>query len=172
MNKNVFKLIDKLFVSSENPLTLNVLQRLFNSGIPFNGPHKFKFLELSASKSRIKLPLIRLNKNHLGGMHACAIATLGEYPAGLTLIKYFGTTKYRIVLKKIEVNYLKQGNTDLTGVVDFPEKKIKQIENELLANKQTDVVMHTNILNKSEEIVAIVETTWQLKDWKAVHFKG
>ena len=172
MNNKVFKLIDKLFLSSENSLTLKTLEKLFNVSIPFNGPHKFKFIELSQNRSRIKLPLIRKNKNHLGGMHACAIATLGEYPAGLALIKCFGSTSYRIVLKKIAVDYIKQGNTDLTGVVDFPKDEKERIKKELNENQKSDILVVTNILNAKEEVVAKVETTWQLKDWNAVSFKG
>ena len=172
MKKNILKLIDKLFLSSGNPLSLAALQKLFNTNIPFNLPHKFKFIELSDTKTRLKLPLIWKNKNHLGGIHACAIATLGEYPAGLTLIKKFGSSKYRIILKKIEVNYHKQAVTDLEGVVDFPEDKIQKIEKDLRDEQVSDVIMETNILNSNQEVVAVVETTWQLKDWKAVSFRG
>lgn len=172
MNQTIFKFIDKLFVNSEKLVNLRALQKLFNTAIPFNIPHRFKFVELSKKSTRIKLPLMRNNKNHLGGIHACAIATLGEYPAGLTLIKYFGASKYRIVMSKLEVTYLKQGKSDLIGKVDFPVQDIDRMEKELATDKKTTATIQTDIIDANEEVVAIVLTTWQLKDWSAVSFKG
>ena len=172
MKKEITKLIDTLLSNSHKLLILKSLQGLFNNSIPFNKPHKFKFIEISDLKTQLKLPFIRLNKNHLGGMHACAIATLGEYPAGLTLIKYFGSTKYRIVMAKIEVNYLKQGRSDLIGNAEISSEEIQRIESELASDKKSNIIITTNILNKKNELVAEVFTTWQLKDWDAVSFKS
>ena len=80
-----YKLIDKLM---ENPTTLNLmaLNKVLTIGIPFNAPHGFKIVELSSDIVRITLPNRKLNHNHIGGIHACAMATVGEYCAGMALL--------------------------------------------------------------------------------------
>jgi len=74
--KMAFNLIDKLI---KNPTKMNLmaLDKVLALGIPFNAPHGFKFKELSDDAIRITLPNRKLNHNHLGGVHACAMATVG-----------------------------------------------------------------------------------------------
>ena len=51
--------------------------------VPFNSPHKFLITAIDAGNVSIKLPYIRKNKNHINGIHACALATVCEYATGL-----------------------------------------------------------------------------------------
>lgn len=172
MNKKIALIIDKLLSQSHNSVTLKALEKLFNTGIPFTLPHKFKFIEMSDKYTRLRLPDIRKNRNHLGGLHACAIATLGEYVAGLSLIKHVGSSKYRLVMRKIEVNYFKQAKESLIGVYEVDHEELKRVEIELSSGDKTEIHMAANILNKKEEVIAVVETTWQLKNWTKVRYKG
>lgn len=172
MNKNLSKIMDKLLAGSEKKTNLLALETLLNQGIPFNIPHKFKFIEISQQKTLLKLPFIKKNKNHLGGVHACAVATLGEYPAGLTLIKKFGFSKYRLVMQRIQVEYFKQVKEPVFGEVIVNHQELDQLGQTLLAEDKVSVKMVTNILTKDEEVIAVVHTDWQLKNWKKVSFKG
>lgn len=172
MNRKLSKIIDKLLKNSENSLSLLAIEKFFNRGIPFNTPHDFKFLEISDKRTRLKLPFKKLNKNHLGGMHACAIATLGEYPAGLTLIKRFGSTKYRLIMSKLTGDYILQGREDLIGQVEVGPSEFDEIEEKLKSEDIANITISTNILNTKEEIVAVIQTTWQLKNWNSVKFKN
>ena len=171
MNKKLSNLIDKLLLKSDSIIALKAIEKLFNIGIPFNLPHKFKFIELTEQKTRLLLPYKRVNQNHLGGMHACAIATLGEYPAGLALIKRFGSSKYRLIMSKLEGDYLKQGRENLFGDVSIDEDEFIRIENELKSSDVSEITISTNILNMKEEVIAVIQTTWQLKNWNKVSFK-
>ncbi len=171
MNKKIEKLVDYLLQNSEDKIKLKALEKLFNSGIPFNLPHKFKFNQLTDTHTILELPHIRKNKNHLGGMHACAIATLGEYPAGLSLIKYFGISKYRLIMRHLEVEYFKQSKEALTGDVETDLAKYSQMKEELKINDKSEIKIQTSIKNQSNEVIAIVHTTWQLKNWKKVSYK-
>jgi acyl-coenzyme A thioesterase PaaI-like protein len=67
------------------------------------------------------------NKNHLGGAHACAIATLGEFTAGLLLTRALGSSTYRIIMTDLYVDYLKQGRTHLYGTALITDQEINII---------------------------------------------
>ena len=162
--------MDNWLQGDVSKLKLKALETMFNNGIPFNTPHKFKFTQITNQKTLITLPFIRKNKNHLGGIHACAVATLGEYPAGLSIIKRFGASRYRIIMKRIQVEYFKQAKEELVGEVIINQKEFDEVEKKLTTEDQVDIVMTTNILNGSDEVISVVHTTWQLKNWTKVSF--
>ncbi len=171
MNKYSSLLVDNLMEKSSQKFYLKIIEKLFTTGIPFNSPHKFKFLEMSDNKTRLQLPLIKHNKNHLGGIHACATATLGELPAGLTLVKRFGSSKYRLILEELHADYIKQAKEDLVGEVQVEEEEFVRIESELEEHGVCEINLITNILNTKEEIIAVIQTKWHMKDWRDVRFK-
>ena len=171
MNRHTAKLIDRLLESSDSKFSLKALEKLFNLGIPFNLPHKFEFLEISSSKTLLKLPYIKKNQNHLGGLHACALATLGEYPAGLSLIKQFGSAKYRLIMRKLEADYFKQARGAVYGEVTCDPQVMAELTENLTAQDQAEVTLSTHIINQSQEVIAVIRTDWQVKNWEKVSFK-
>lgn len=170
MVRKIANILDKLLAGSESRVTLITLNKLLNSGIPFNKPHKFKFLSLTATEAKVQAPKIRVNKNHLGGIHACATATIGEYAAGLLIIKNFGVSNYRLIMKKLEVDYIKQSKEDLISNANLDSEELKRVNQELKSSGDSEVVMIANITNQEEEVIAVVQTTWQLKSWDQVTF--
>ncbi len=171
MNEKLRKITDYLLRKSYDKFALQSLNKLLNLAIPFNIPHKFKYIELSDYKAIIEIPYSKLNQNHLGGIHACAIATLGEYPAGLIILKHFGIANYRIIMKDLKVDYIKQAKESLRGQADLTIEDVEVIKEELREKNQSNINMITNIMNSHDEVIAIVQTTWQLKNWKDVSFQ-
>jgi acyl-coenzyme A thioesterase PaaI-like protein len=172
MSKKIYYLVDKLLSNSDSKVGLLVLQKVLNSAIPFNIPHKFKFIELSDIRSQVSLPYIKYNKNHLGGIHACAIAALGEYTSGISVLKNFGFTKNRIILSDLHVNYIKQAKEAVTGEVTVDKDELKRVVDELKLEGVSEITLATNIINSNDEIVSVVQSTWQLKEWKRIKKKN
>ena len=171
MNEKMRQITDYLLRKSQSKFALETLNKMLNIAIPFNIPHKFKYLELSEQKAVIEIPYNKMNQNHLGGIHACAIATLGEYPAGLIILKHFGIANYRIIMKDLRVDYIKQAKSSLLGVAQLSPEDVEVIKSQLSKEGHSLINMVTNIMTEQEEIVAIVQTTWQLKNWKDVSFQ-
>jgi len=172
MNKYSTLLVNNLLEKSEQKVYLKLLEKLFVTGIPFNIPHKLRFLELTESKTRLLLPYIRYNKNHLGGIHACATATVGEFPAGLTLVKHFGSSQYRIILEELHINYIRQAREDLVGEVIIDQLDLNRLKEELLNSGASKIKLITNVMTIHDEITAVVQSSWQMKDWREVKYKS
>tara|TARA_Y100001936_G_C16039423_1_gene650570 strand:+ start:672 stop:1190 length:519 start_codon:yes stop_codon:yes gene_type:complete len=168
MNQKALKLLSHLMGRSETKLGLKAIDRLFKFGIPFNSPHKIKMRSISNELVAMELPLIRANKNHLGTMHACAIATVGEFCAGVLLIKNLDPSKYRVVMTNLDVTYLKHGASDLGARCEQTATTLSQAREQLQNSASTEITLETNIFNKTDEICAKVVTTWQLKNWNKV----
>ena len=171
MRKALYKLIDKLL---ENPTKVNLmaLDKLLTVGIPFNAPHGFKIKSLNQDAVIIALPNRKLNHNHIGGIHACAMATVGEYCAGLSLLSSFGISKYRLILSDLSVKYTYQGRVDLEGVCYPNQIDVEKVRVALEADGIYSQPLKTTIRDLNGKEVAVVSTVWQLKNWEQVKTKG
>ena len=57
--------------------------------IPFNRPHGFKVNPLPEGGIRVSIPNWRVNRNHIKGIHACALATAAEMCSVRMMSRYF-----------------------------------------------------------------------------------
>ena len=169
--KAVYKIIDKLLA---NPSTLNLmaLDKVLRIGIPFNAPHGFKIKNLGPDAVIISLPNRKLNHNHIGGVHACAMATVGEYCAGMALLSSFGISKYRLILSELNVKYTYQGRVDLEGICYPNQIDVEAVKNGLEKENKYLQPLKTIIRDLNGREVAEVTTVWQLKNWEHVKTKG
>jgi acyl-coenzyme A thioesterase PaaI-like protein len=170
--KMAYKFIDGLL---NNPTKINLiaLDKVLRLGIPFNAPHGFKITHMSDEAVMINLPNRKLNHNHLGGVHACAMATVGEYCAGMSILKSFGISKYRLILSEINVKYTYQGRTDLEGFCSPQQINRDDVAQALESEGRYFQTLTTIIREKkSGKEVAQVTTTWQLKPWSEVKTKS
>jgi acyl-coenzyme A thioesterase PaaI-like protein len=169
--KFAFKIIDKL-IGNPTKTNLMALNKFLTVGIPFNAPHGFKIRELTDEAVIISLPNRKLNHNHLGGIHACAMATVGEYCAGMSLLKCFGISKYRLILSDLHVKYTYQGRSDLEGSCSPTQIDREAVKQVLESEGKHLQKLETLIRDKKGKEVAIVTTTWQLKSWDQVKTKS
>lgn len=165
----LFKTLDKLLQTKSAKSLIFLNQALLNA-IPFNKPHGFKITSLKDEECVVRLPFVRKNKNHLRTVHACAMATIGEYAAGLVLIRNFPVAENRIIMKQLEIIFFKQAKEELRGIAKFSNKNKEEALESLAENSFCEIPMETLIYNKEEEHIATVKTTWHLKDWKKVRY--
>jgi acyl-coenzyme A thioesterase PaaI-like protein len=168
---NLFNWLDKL-IGSPTKTSLMVLNKVLTVGIPFNAPHGFKIKEISSETVRISLPNRKLNHNHIGGIHACAIATVGEYCAGMSLLTTFGSSKYRLILSELSVKYSYQGRVDLEGACSPQQIDVNAANSALSSEGKYLQKLNTFVSDKNGKDVAIVTTVWQLKSWDKVKTKS
>ncbi|MBL7665957.1 MAG: DUF4442 domain-containing protein [Bacteriovoracaceae bacterium] len=163
------KILNWLF-NKPGKIKLFLITKVFNCFIPFNGPHKFCFMEVADEKMSIRIPYRRVNKNHLGGVHACAIATAGEYAAGILLLKNFGMKEYRYILSELEVKYHYQGRMPVIASCHFSTTEKQKIL-QILKTDKTNIRMQTELHDLKNNHVATVMTNWQIKSWSQVKTK-
>jgi acyl-coenzyme A thioesterase PaaI-like protein len=170
--KLAYQLIDKL-IANPTKVNLIALDKVFAVGIPFNAPHGFKIKKVDNEAVVIMAPNRKLNHNHLGGVHACAIATVGEFCAGMSLLVSFGISKYRLILSELNVKYTYQGREDLEGTCLPAQIDREAVERALEADGKYFQTLKTLVRDKkSGKEVAEITTTWQLKPWSLVKTKN
>lgn len=163
---DISSLIEKSKTSS---FYLRLLNLGFSRMVPFNRPHGFRIVEVGDYHLRTKLPYRTKNLNHLRGLHACALATLTEITGGFTLVTHLDPKKYRLILKKLEIDYLYQGKTDAYAEFKISEewmhhKVLKPLE----SAESIEIVSEVNIHDEKGNQLTSGKAYWQVKDWSKV----
>ncbi len=149
---------------------------LLNAGlsrmIPFNKPHGFRILQIGDYDIKLLLPYKRKNLNHIRGLHACALATLSEYATGLLLISKLGFDTYRIIMKRLEMDYHYQGKIDATTHFSISDAWLHQyIYEPLKTVESVMVVCEVKIFDTQNNHLTTGKVHWQIKEWKRVKTK-
>ena len=145
--------------------------RLMQEVIPFNRPHGICVVEISSSKCKVYLTNKRRNKNHLGTMHACAIATAAEYVSGLNVVQAFDMEKYRLIMSRIEVDYLRRPIGYCNAESGISKEQMSQINKELDTDEVSNFSLVSNVIDSKNEVIAKATIHWQVKSWQKVRVK-
>ena len=161
-------ILDKAKNSSLYLFLLNIVLRRI---IPYNAPHRFKVEKVNEESLEVSIPFIKKNKNHINGIHACALATLCEYISGLSLARALPPENYRLILQTIHVDYLYQGKTKLFARFGIDEQKLNEIKSALKENDAVVKEYSVSVYDISENHICTGKITWQVKEWGKVSVK-
>jgi acyl-coenzyme A thioesterase PaaI-like protein len=135
---------------------------------PFNAPLRASVEVWEPTRCRVRVPNRRALHNHLGGVHAGALVTAGETPAGLLVLKSFPFSRYRLILKDLAVTYQRQARTDLLAEARLESSAIQKAQAGLDAGEAQLLAVETTLSEPGGEPLALVKTTWQVKPWSSV----
>lgn len=152
-----------------NKFALWKLNFLLLRYIPFNRPHKIKIKSLTQYSIEVLLPLIRNNKNHIKGLHACSMATAAEFSSGFLLMSMLDFRKYRLIMQSIHVEYHYQGRSDARSVFSISKKEFQEkILNPLLEHGKLSYSCSVEIFDKEQNLLCTATMDWQIKNWEKV----
>jgi acyl-coenzyme A thioesterase PaaI-like protein len=150
MRKSNLHLLSKMGFLSES--------RRFSWWPPF-WMMRVKVLELAKNWThvRIKLPLTWISANAAGNMFGGFQANLADPVPAIACVKLF--PGYRVATKKLEIDFLRVGNSDLVLHFDFSDEKIKQIQQELEEHGRTTPCFEMTYVRDDGEICACIKNT-------------
>lgn len=146
-----------------------LLQMALGYAIPFNRPHGFKVKEVFSNGIHIALPYWRVNRNHINGIHACALATLSEFVSGLTLTRALRRDDLRLIMKDLKVTYHYQAKKDVSATAQIDADELeKKITIPLKNNDSIFYLMQIDVYDTDKNHICTAEINWQLKKWNKV----
>jgi acyl-coenzyme A thioesterase PaaI-like protein len=149
-----------------------LLNLSLNRMIPFNKPHGFKIWEVEDYRIKTLLPYKRKNFNHIRGLHACALATISEFTTGFLLVTKLNARKYRLIMKKLEMEYHFQGKMDAYAEFSISNEWLQTNIYEPLKTQEAVVVICTiKIHDIQGNHLTTGNVHWQIKDWEKVRTK-
>ncbi|MFT6850784.1 MAG: hypothetical protein ACJATA_001599 [Sphingobacteriales bacterium] len=166
------KRLEQILVKAESSTFYKwVLNIILAKTIPFNKPHRLKIASLTSNQINTRLPYIKNNKNHLNGIHACALAAQCEFTCGLVLARHFPFAKYRLIMQQLTMDYHYQGKTDTTASFSVENDFVNALQKRL---DTEDAILETfKVVAKDTNGTDICTATviWQLKSWDKVKTK-
>lgn len=104
-------------------------------------------------------------------MHACAIATATKYVSGLNVVQAFHIEKYRLIMSRIEVDYLRRPVVYCNAESGISSNQMMQINRELEADGVSKFNLVCNEIDSEKKVVAKATFHWQVKSWRKVCVK-
>ncbi len=166
--EKIYALIKK---AKQSKQSLWLLNQILKFAIPFNKPHGFKITAINDGSITTFAPYHKKNFNHLRGIHACAIATVGELAAGLSLMNHFSPAQYRFIMSHMDIDYHYQAKKSIFAHTMLSPSDKENILNQLKENDKILQEVFTEIHDIDNEKIATVKTVWQIKDWNSVKTK-
>ena len=104
-------------------------------------------------------------------MHACAIATAAEYVSGLNVVQAFDMEKFRLIMSRIEVDYVRRPDGYCHAESGISNEQMSQINRELDAEGVSKFSLVSIVTDSKNEKVAEATIYWQVKSWQKVRVK-
>jgi acyl-coenzyme A thioesterase PaaI-like protein len=135
--------------SSAGRWLFSLLTRL---AVPYTGALGSRVQSLAPGRTVVTLADRRAVRNHLGSIHAIALANLAEFASGLAMLGALGD-QTRGIVTRIEIRYHKKarGVLTATGSAEPP-----------VVTEPVEALARAVIADASGELVAEAEVTWRL----------
>ncbi len=138
-------------------------------GIPFNFPHRIAIHQVEEHAVVTRIRKRRSNHNHIGGIHACGLATAAEFCSGLVLLRTLKPKDYRLIMQKLEVEYHYQARKDAFARFELKaEELLSELKVQLDEHAKAIYTCKVLVHDSDDNHLCTVHTSWQVKLWKHV----
>jgi acyl-coenzyme A thioesterase PaaI-like protein len=134
-----------------------LLTKLFGSAIKFAGTAGVRVEQLDAQQSVLTLKNRRRVQNHIGGVHAAAMALLGESATGFLVGIHVPDDRIPL-LKSMHIDYTKRATGDLKALASLTTEQIEQIQQQEKGEVVVSVVITDSV--QVEPIQATFVWAW------------
>ncbi len=140
--------------------------------VPFNRPHGFHVVPLPDGGMSVRVPHWRINRNHVNGIHACALATAAEMCSGLSVLEQVDPKLYRLIMRTLRMEYRFQAKRTTTAVCRQEHAVLsKEVLEALFAGNSVDHTSTVELHDVEGNHIATGTITWQVKPWSRVRTK-
>ncbi len=132
-----------------------LLSQIFGRTIKFAGTAGVQVVALDFQQSVLKLANKKRVQNHIGGVHAAAIALLGESASGFLVGMHVPDDRIPL-LKSMNLQYVKRATGDLSATARLSDSEILAIRN----TEKGEVTIKVELLDSIGVSPVIAEFVW------------
>ena len=123
---------------------------------------KVTYISPDLKSFTLKLPYKRKNTNVGGTVHGSAIMCLAETIHGVAVLWSFDPKQHRMVTKTTEMKFINPGRNDLLVKFTLKGTTISNIKETLATRGHMDLVLGSNVTDKSGKLIATLESCYYL----------
>ncbi len=136
------------------------MTKAFGSVIKYAGHSGVRFEKLSNNECIVSIKNKKKVQNHIGGIHAAAMALLAETATGFVFGMNVPDSKLPVI-KKMDIDYVKRSTGDMRAVATLTDEQIQKIQTEEKGEVTVPVII-TDEANV-EPIKASMTWAWTAK---------
>jgi uncharacterized protein (TIGR00369 family) len=137
------------------PLRSSLITFAFTSQVRFAGTASVRFEALAEGRAVLTLRNRRKVQNHIGGIHAAAMALLAETATGAVLGMTLPDSKIPL-LKAMHVDYVRRASGDLRAEATLPA----DMRQRALTEEKGDFIVPVRVTDSAGEEPIKVQMTW------------
>lgn len=143
----------------------NLIKKIFvEYRVPTNRRIGIKVAYISADLKSftLKLPYKRKNTNVGGTVHGSVIMCLAETIHGVAVLWSFDPKQHRMVTRTTKMEFINPGRNDLFVKFTLKDTIISNIKETLATTGNMDLVLESNVTDKSGKLIATLENCYYL----------
>lgn len=141
-------------------------------GIPFNRSHNIRVHSVDDDGITTIIPNIRVNHNHIKGIHACGLATAAEFCSGLVLLRKLDPRKERLIMQRLEIEYFYQAKSSAYARYSLGNSEFQTLVREPLEREGIAYIScEIQVKDQEQNLLCTAKTRWQIKRWDKVKTK-
>jgi len=132
-----------------------LLSQLFGRAVKFAGTAGIRIRQLTFQQAVLQQDNVRKVQNHIGSVHAAAMALLGESASGFLLGMHVPDDRLPL-LKSMKLDYVKRASGQLTATVSLTAEQIQHIRN----NVKGELTLQVQICDQVGVEPVLAEYVW------------
>ena len=129
--------------------------KAFGRVVPMVGTAKIRYLEVTHSKVTVKIENHKAMQNHIGQVHACAMALIAETATGFVTAMNLPDSSI-VLIKSLKVEFKRPSKGAMTAVATLTEEQQKQIRE----TEKGETVVSVTVTDESGEAPIQCEMIW------------
>lgn len=131
------------------------MSKAFGNVIKYAGHSGIRFEELTSNKCVVSIKNKKKVQNHIGGVHAAAMALLAETATGFVFGMNVPDSKLPVI-KKMDIDYVKRSTGNMRAVAELTDEQIETI----LSADKGEIVVPVVITDEADVEPIKANMTW------------
>lgn len=132
-----------------------LLSQLFGRAVKFAGTAGIRIRQLTFQQAVLQQANVRKVQNHIGSVHAAAMALLGESASGFLVGMHVPDDRLPL-LKSMKLDYVKRASGQLTATVSLTPEQIQHIR----SSAKGEVTLRVQICDQVGVEPVLAEYVW------------
>jgi acyl-coenzyme A thioesterase PaaI-like protein len=137
------------------PARRHAMSLLLGRIVPFVGTASMTVEQMTDSKVSVRIPNRRKNRNHIGQVHAAAMALAAETATGFVVGMNVPDSRL-LLIKSLKVDFKKRSRGDMLAVATLTEAQ----QEEIRTKEKGDVLVEVHVTDQSGEEPIRCEMVW------------